>query len=81
MSIKETTKEVTAENDRLIKELIPNGVKRGKTPRQFESILKGALALDLHERVELKKRLAQSITDEVDAAKKRAEEAAKIAQE
>ena len=58
-----------------------NGVKQKRTPRNYHSILKGALALDLPDRVQLKKELAASIEDTVARAKKVAEEAIKIAQE
>lgn len=40
-------------------------VKGSRTPRDYSSIEKGALALGLSERVELKKRLEESIDAEV----------------
>ena len=55
-------------------------VKHTKTPRQYDSILKGALSLDLSERVALKKAIHTSIEEEVKQAKVRAEEAEKIAE-
>lgn len=73
-----TIDQINKESAEIIEKEFP--IKK-RTPRNYDSILNGALALELHERVELKKRIAQSITDEVDAAKKRAEEAAKIAEE
>lgn len=39
--------------------------KKTRTPRNYESIEKGALALDLGERVDLKNRLVESISDEL----------------
>lgn len=58
-----------------------NGVKKTKTPRQYDSILKGALALGLADRVALKKELHKSIETEVVEAKQRAENFAKLAAE
>lgn len=39
--------------------------KATRTPRDYSSIEKGALSLDLKERVELKNKLVKSIDDEV----------------
>lgn len=40
-------------------------VKNSRTPRNYESIEKGALSLDLKERVELRNRLTLSIDSEI----------------
>lgn len=50
-----------------------------RTPRTYESIEKGALALGLQERVTLSKALNASIAKEVSDLKVQAENAAKIA--
>lgn len=55
--------------------------KKTRTPRNLESITKGALALELADRVELKKSLEKSIDAEVAYLQQKAEEAAKIASE
>lgn len=60
--------------------VIPQNGKKTKTPRQYDSILKGALALDLPERVNLKNELIKSIKKEVDDLQQQAAEAAKIAE-
>jgi hypothetical protein len=52
---------------------------RTRTPRNADSVTKGALALDLAARVELKKVLEDSITDEVKELKAKADIAAHIA--
>lgn len=53
--------------------------KKTRTPRNSETITKGALALTLAERVALVSKLKDSIADEVRAARVAAEEAEKIA--
>ncbi len=50
--------------------------KQTRTPRDYQSIEKGALALDLKERVELRDRLTNSINGEI----KELEEKLKAAQ-
>jgi len=54
-------------------------VKKTRTPRNNESVVKGALALPLQERVDLKKQLEDSITAEVETIKAAAAQAEKIA--
>jgi len=50
-----------------------------RTPRSSEQVLKGALALELSERVQLRDRLNESITQEVETIKAAAAQAEKIA--
>lgn len=50
-----------------------------RTPRDFESISKGALSLPLADRVALKKELDKSISDEVTNLKAAAEQAEAVA--
>lgn len=50
-----------------------------RTPKSAEAITKGALALELADRVKLRDELTQSIDEEVDDLKLRATEAEKIA--
>lgn len=52
--------------------------RQPRTPRNYESIEKGALALDLKERVELRKRLEESIDAEVKEMKVKLEQAEQI---
>jgi len=54
-------------------------IKKTRTPRNNESIFKGALSLPLKERVELKWQLEKSITSEVETMKAAAKEAESIA--
>jgi len=54
-------------------------VKHTKTPRQYDSILKGALNLDLPDQVELKNQLIKSIENTVEKLKAAAEQAMKLA--
>ena len=53
--------------------------KKTRTPKNAESITKGALALPLQERVDLVETLQQSIQAEVDGLKAAAAQAEKIA--
>ena len=53
--------------------------KKTRTPRNSETITKGALALTLAEQVELRNTLNKSIETQVQAAKDAAAEAVKIA--
>ena len=53
--------------------------KKPRTPRNSDSITKGALSLQLQERVELKKQLEASIQAEVAYLQEKAEEAKNIA--
>lgn len=55
--------------------------KKTRTPRNYDSILSGALSLTLAERVSLKKAITESITKEVADLDAAAEEAKKIAGE
>lgn len=64
-----------------VEKAMANRVKKTKTPRNYDSILKGALALDLPERVNLKNELIKSIKKEVDDLQQQAAEAANIAKE
>lgn len=57
-----------------------NGETKTRTPRNAEQITKGALALDLTERVELCKALKHSINMEVSALNTQAENAKKAAE-
>jgi len=57
-----------------------NGEAKTRTPRNNESITKGALALDLNDRVALCKALKTSIENEVTALKTQAENATKAAE-
>ena len=50
-----------------------------RTPRSSEQVFKGALALDLADRVELRKQLDASIKEEVESLKTKAELAASLA--
>jgi hypothetical protein len=54
-------------------------VKKTRTPRNNESIFKGALSLPLQDRVELVNKLKESITAEVETIKAAAAQAEKIA--
>ena len=54
-------------------------IKKTRTPKNAESITKGALALPLQERVDLVKQLQDSITAEVETIKAAAAQAEKIA--
>lgn len=49
--------------------------RKKPTPRNFDSILKGALELELSEQVKLVVELKRSITEKVEAADKAAAEA------
>jgi hypothetical protein len=60
-------------NDVLVK------TRKPKMPRQPEYIFKGAMKLPLQERVDLVKRLQESITSEVETAKAAAVQLEKIA--
>lgn len=53
--------------------------RKPRTPRNTESVTKGALALPLQERVDLVESLQQSIQAEVDGLKAAAAQAEKIA--
>jgi len=53
--------------------------KKPRTPRNSDSITKGALSLPLQERVDLKKALEASISQEVETIKAAALQAEKIA--
>lgn len=55
--------------------------KQERTPRNYDSILKGALALSFGERVELKKALHKSIEDELTEVKNVADQYLKLAKE
>lgn len=61
----------------MIEDVVEKMEKKSRTPRNYESIEKGALELELKERVELKKRLSESIDTEV----KEMEEKLKAAKE
>lgn len=50
-----------------------------RTPRNYDTILKGALALSLEERVKLRNALTNSISEEVSKLKIAAERAEKAA--
>jgi hypothetical protein len=52
--------------------------KQTRTPRNYESIEKGALALDLAERVSLKKKLSDSIEQELKDLKDKLDQANQI---
>lgn len=54
-------------------------VKKVRTPRNLESITAGALALSLTDRVELCKRIKESVSMEVALKQKESEEAKQIA--
>jgi len=54
-------------------------IKKTRTPKNAESITKGALALPLQERVDLRHALDDSITEEVQTIKAAAAQAEKIA--
>jgi len=54
-------------------------IKKTRTPKNAESITKGALALPLKERVDLRHVLDDSITEEVQTIKEAAAQAEKIA--
>jgi hypothetical protein len=54
-------------------------VKKTRTPRNNESIFKGALSLPLQERVDLKWQLDKSIAEEVETIKEAAKKAESIA--
>lgn len=54
-------------------------IKKTRTPKNAESITKGALSLSLAEKVELVKTLKLSISKEVDAINEAAKEASAIA--
>lgn len=75
------TKTTSAENfpDSILAK--PNGVKKTKTPRNYDSILKGALALELEDRVNLKRELIKSIETEVKDLKQKAELAENLMQD
>lgn len=53
--------------------------RKPRTPRNTESVTKGALALPLQERVDLMKAIQDSITAEVETIKAAAAQAEKIA--
>lgn len=57
----------------------PKEEKKTRTPRSYESIKAGAVALTLQERVDLRDALNDSIKEEVQALKTQAELATKIA--
>lgn len=57
-----------------------NGVKKVRTPKNGDSITKGALALSLNDRARLCQVLKTSITAEVGELKSKTEQAAKIAE-
>ena len=52
--------------------------KKQRTPRDYASIEKGALALELKERLELRNRLTQSITGELKEMEEKYKEATKL---
>jgi hypothetical protein len=52
--------------------------KQTRTPRNYDSIEKGALALDLAERVSLKKKLSDSIEQELKDLKDKLDQANQI---
>jgi hypothetical protein len=54
-------------------------IKKTRTPKNAESITKGALSLNLKERVELLELLKESIQAEVDGLKAMAKQAEEIA--
>jgi len=54
-------------------------VKKTRTPRSSEQVFKGALALDLSDRVKLRDELNASIKEEVESLKSKAELAASLA--
>lgn len=55
-----------------------NGEAKTRTPRNLESITKGALALDLQDRAKLRDLLIESVSMEVSALKQQAENAEKL---
>ena len=59
----------------VIKNKYMEKVKQTKTPRNAESITKGALTLTLKERVALREKLNESITAEVETLKEAAKQA------
>lgn len=61
--------------------VIPNGVKKTKTPRNYDSILKGALQLSFAEKVELRKEISKSIETTLENVRNRADEYSKLAKE
>lgn len=54
-------------------------LRKHRTPRNYDSIIKGALAMPLQARVELMAALKQSIDAEVQTLQEAAKQAAKIA--
>lgn len=58
-----------------------NGEAKTRTPRSLDAISKGALALELTDRIKLCKELRASIDHEVEALKTQAENATKAAEQ
>lgn len=59
----------------MINDVIEKLEKQSRVPRNGEAIEKGALALDLKERVDLRNKLTVSIDDELKAMKEKLKEA------
>lgn len=62
----------------MIQDVVKEMEKQSRTPRNYDSIEKGALALELKERVELRNKLTKSIDDELAEMKDKLKEAESI---
>ena len=62
----------------MINDVIEKMEKVSRTPRSYEAIEKGALALELKERVELRRILSKSIDEELAEMKQKLKDAESI---